>query len=581
MTERVSRRLAAVLAADMVGYSRLVRLDEEGTIDRQQSLRRELIEPLVAAHGGRIVKTIGDGLLIEFPSVVDAVRCAILLQEAVAVHQAGIEEDRRIRYRIGINLGDIVSQGDDILGDGVNVAARLEALAEPGGVCISETVHHHIGGNIGANFESAGEHAVKNVPKPVKVWRWRAGPAQAASLPLPLPDKPSVAVLPFTNMSGDPEQDYFSDGVTEDIITALSRLRWFFVIARNSTFAYKGKAVGIKQVGRELGVRYVLEGSVRKSGHRVRITGQLIDAVTGNHIWADRYDRELTDIFALQDEITTSVLAAIEPKLLAAEVLRAETRSVEDLNAWDLVARAVSHFWKLTPAGSETAIAILKKAVERYPVYAPAHSMLAFALLLSSHVGWLPNAEDRAFAARLAHRAVELDEDDPWAYMALGYLAFAVRRTDEAVERFGTALELNPSFAAAHGYTGWALAFDARSDEAIAHLKQAIRMSPRDPMSSFFYSGLAVSHYMAARYDEAVHCARQGIQLRPGIANNYRILCASLGQAGLVDEAETAMRQLRQLQPDLSVAWIRQSVPYTPGPMERFLDGMRKAGLAG
>lgn len=577
MTEgKVVRRLVAVLAADMVGYSRLMGLDEEGTIARQRALRRELIDPRIAENSGRIVKTLGDGLLVEFPSVVDAVRCAIVVQEAMRGHEAAIPEESRIRFRIGVNLGDVVIDGEDILGDGVNVAARLEGLSEPGGVCISATVHDHIAGKVGATFDDAGEHAVKNIAQPIGVWRWRTAPLDPEPA---LPDKPSIAVMPFTNMSGDSEQEYFSDGMTEDIITALSRLRWFFVIARNSTFAYKGKAVDVKRLGRELGVRYVLEGSVRKSGQRVRITGQLIDAATNNHIWAERYDRELSDIFALQDEITASVTAAIEPKLLAAEGIRAETRSVDDLNAWDLVARAVSHFWKLTAAESDTAIALLRQTVNRYPDYAPAHSMLAYALLVSSHVGWLPSASDRDLASDLAHRAAQLDDQDPWAHVALGYLAFTARRTDDAVRCFQTALDLNPNFAAAHGYIGWALVFDGRSEESIQHTKQAIRMSPRDPLNGFFLAGLSAAHYFLGRYADAVDCARQAVKLRPGIAGGHRILCASLGQAGLIEEAKAVMSQLRQLQPNISVAWIRQSVPYTKVPMAHFLEGLHKAGM--
>jgi len=320
-------------------------------------------------------------------------------------------------------------------------------------------------------------------------------PVASPSMVPALPDKPSIAVLPFTNMSGDPEQEYFSDGITEDIITALSRLRWFFVIARNSTFVYKGQGTNVKQVGRDLGVRYVLEGSVRKSGQRVRISGQLMDAIAGNHIWAERYDRELTDVFALQDEITASVTAAIEPKLLAAEGIRTETRSIEDLNAWDLVARALSHFWKLTAAESKTAIGILRQAVERHPNYAPAHSMLAFALLVSGHVGWIPSGDAREFAAQLAHRAIELDDSDPWAYMALGYLAFTGLDTEEAARQFLAAIDLNPNFAAAYGYVGWALVFDGRSEEALQRFEQSMRMSPRDPLNGFFFAGISAAHY--------------------------------------------------------------------------------------
>jgi len=402
---------------------------------------------------------------------------------------------------------------------------------------------------------------------------------QSAGAPRPrLPDKPSIAVLPFTNMSGDPEQEYFSDGITDDIISALSQLRWLFVIARNSTFVYKGHAVDVKHVGSELSVRYVLEGSVRKSGQRVRIASQLLDAMTGNHIWAERYDRELSDIFALQDEITTSVTAAIEPKLLAAEGIRTETRSFDDLSAWDLVARALSHFWKLTPPESATAIAILRQAVERHPNYAPAHSMLAFALLVAGYMGWIPGEADRKFVTQLARRAVELDEDDPWAYMALGMIAWTDRQTDEAVRRFQAAISLNPNFAAAYGYIGLALVFDGRSDEALRYFEQVMRMSPRDP-STHFFAGISVAHYMAGRYSDAVRWGRQALQQRPGILSGHRILCASLAQAGQMEEASKQMEMLRQMQPDLSIAWIKRWVPYTPGPMEHFLNGLRKAGL--
>ena len=405
-----------------------------------------------------------------------------------------------------------------------------------------------------------------------------ASPALLGTAPR-LPDKPSIAVLPFTNMSGDPEQEYFSDGITEDIITALSRLHWFFVIARNSTFVYKGQPADVKQVGRDLGVRYILEGSVRKSGQRVRITSQLLDATTGNHIWSERYDRDLTDIFALQDEITASVTAAIEPKLLAAEGLRAETRSTEDLDAWDLVARALSHFWKLTAAESATAIGILRQAVQRHPDYAPAHSMLAFAILVSAYVGWIPAGADRDLAAQLASRAIELDDSDPWAHLALGYFAFTGRQTDEAVRHFEAALNLNPNFAAAAGSIGFALALDGQSDVAISHFEQAMRMSPRDPFNSFFFVGIAAAHYLASRYSEAIKWSRQAVQLRPGYLGAHRIQCASLAQAGQIEDANMAMSALRQLQPDLSIARIKQSVPYTTGPMAHFLEGMRKAGL--
>ena len=387
----------------------------------------------------------------------------------------------------------------------------------------------------------------------------QSAPCVAGSSSAPrLPDKPSIAVLPFTNMSGDPEQEYFSDGITEDIITALSRLRWFLVIARNSTFVYKGQAADVKQVGHDLGVRYVLEGSVRKSGQRVRITSQLLDAITGNHIWSERYDRELTDIFALQDEITARVTAAIEPKLLAAEGLRAETRSTEDLDAWDMVARAISHYWKLTAADSAAAIALLRLAADRYPNYAPANSMLAFAQLASAYVGWIAVGGDRKAAIERAKRAVELDDGDPWAHLALGYVDFTERRTEEAVCHFRAALDLNPNFAAAAGSIGFALAMDGQSDEAILHFEQAMRMSPRDPFNAFFFVGIAAAQYFAGHFPEAVKAARQAVQLRPGYIGAHRILCASLAQGGQIEEAEAVLDTVRQLQPGISVARMRE-----------------------
>jgi TolB-like protein/cytochrome c-type biogenesis protein CcmH/NrfG len=378
-------------------------------------------------------------------------------------------------------------------------------------------------------------------------------------------------------MSGDPEQEYFADGISEDIITGLSKLRWFFIIARNSSFTYKGKAVDIKRVARELGVRYVLEGSVRKGGNRVRITAQLIDAATGNHIWADRYDGDLTDVFALQDEITKKVVAAIEPRLLEAEGIRSQNRSAEDLGAWEMVIKANSLFWRLTKAETEAAIAILKQAVERYPDYGPAHSMLAFVLLISGYVGW--SQMEPQLAGRLATRAAELDDSDPWAHLALGYVAFVRRRTNVAAAEFRRALDLNPNFAAAHGYLGWTLAFDGQSDEAMTHLEEAIRMSPHDPQNAIFNTGLAVVHYLEGRYAKAVEYSSKSLQQRSAFTAGNRIHVASLAQNGQIDEACGALARLKEMHPDLSIAWIERNVPYTAGPMAKFLEGMRKAGL--
>jgi TolB-like protein len=488
----------------------------------------------------------------------------------------GISPDQAMSFRVGIHQGDVVVEDEDILGDGVNVVARLVELAEPGGLCISERVHEDIAGKLILDCLDLGNKYLKNIARPVRVYRVAIAASPAHFMKA---EKPSIAVLPFINMSGDPEQEYFSDGITEDIITALSRLRWFFVIARNSTFSYKGKPVDVKQIGRELGVRYILEGSIRKIGNRVRITAQLINATTGAHLWAERYDRKLTDIFALQDEITQSVTAAIEPKLVEAESVRFQNRSPEDLDAWDLVMRALAHFWRMTKAENEVASDMLRLALQRYPNYAPGQSMLAFVLLVSNHVGWTPFSKTQQLVTELAHRAAELDDNDPWAHLALGYLAFTARQTEDAVREFQRALDLNPNFAVAYNYLGRAVAFDGRHEEAIGYLQQALRMSPHDPLIEFFYSGMCVAHCFARKYDEAIEWGRKAIQQRPGFIPGHRILCASLARAGRTEELRVAVARLRELQPNISIAWLEEHVPYTPRAIAHFLDGMRKAGV--
>ena len=589
--DRVDRRLAAIFAGDIAGYSRLMSVDEEGTLRQLKTHRKELIDPKITEHRGRIVKTTGDGILVEFVSVVDAVRCAVDVQRAMIERNAEVPAEKRIEFRISINVGDIISDSDDIYGDGVNVAARLEALADPGGIMVSRTVHEQVRDKLSLGFEDMGERIVKNIARPIGVHRLSIAEstppapatfkstAAAAKTEPSTANRPSIAVLPFANMSGDPEQEYFTDGISEEIITGLSKLHWFFVIARNSSFAYKGKAVDVKRAARELGVRYVLEGSVRKGGNRVRITAQLIDATTGNHIWADRYDGDLTDVFTLQDEITKKVIAAIEPRLLEAESIRSQSRSPEDLGAWDVVMQANFLFWRLTKTEGIAAIAMLKQAVERYPDYAPAHSMLAFAMMTSRWFGWTlvpPQVKD---AATLAARAAELDDSDPWAHLTLGYVANTMRRADAAAQEIQRAIDLNPNFAAAYGYLGWTLATAGRSEEAIGRLEQAIRMSPHDPQNAIFNNALAVAYYLMGRYTEAINFAQKAVQQRDGLTAAHRIYVASLAQAAQIKEARTALERLRELQPNISIAWCEQHTPYTPGPMAKFLEGMRKAGL--
>jgi TolB-like protein/class 3 adenylate cyclase/Tfp pilus assembly protein PilF len=586
---RVERRLAAVLAGDVAGYSRLMGVDEEGTLRQLKAHRKELVDPKITEHRGRIVKTTGDGMLVEFVSVVDAVRCAVDIQRSMIERNAGVPTESRIQFRIGINVGDIISDNNDIYGDGVNVAARLEALAEPGGIMVSRNVHDQVRDKLSFGFQDMGEQPVKNIARPIGVYQVSLvqnaapivakGDVVAAKTEVSSANRPSIAVLPFANISGDPEQEYFADGISEDIITGLSKLRWFFVIARNSSFTYKGKAVDVKRVSRELGVRYVLEGSVRKGGNRVRITAQLIDASTGNHIWADRYDGDLTDVFALQDEITKKVVAAIEPKLLEAEGVRSQGRSPEDLDAWDTVMQTNSLLWRLTKTDIEAAIAMLGLATERYPDYAPAHSMLAFALLFRAISVGVAHSQDTKEAVRLASRAAQLDDNDPWAHLALGWAAFLMRRSHDAIVEFQRALDINPNFAAAHGHLGNALACDGQADAAIPHLEQALRMSPHDPQNIFVYTALAVAYYLNGSYSEAISFGHKAVQQRPGFTGGHRIYIASLAQAGRCEEARTALDRLKELQPEISIAWIQQNSPYMPGPMGRLLEGMRKAGL--
>jgi TolB-like protein len=404
--------------------------------------------------------------------------------------------------------------------------------------------------------------------------------ARIAEAALPLPDRPSIAVLPFLDMSGDPDQEHFADGITEDLITGLSRIRWLFVIARNSTFQYKGKHPDIRRVGRELGVRYVLEGSVRRQGKRLRITAQLIDAIGAGHHWAERYDRELGDMFAVQDEITRSVAAVIEPRLLAAEGVRALARSAGDLDAWELVARAQTRLWRMSKPDFEAAIVGLERAVETYPEYAPARSLLAFSLLFAVHMGWLDRARELRRGHEQALRATALDDHDPWGHIALGYEALMERRTEESIAAFGRALDLNPNSAAAHGHLGHSLAFAGQDRQAIGHAEEAIRLSPFDPMMALFLGTIAVSHYLAGRYAESFRHASEAARVRPGFHGAHRLRCASLAQTGRIEEARSLLAMVLTEQPQLSLGWIRANVPYqTPELMDRFLDGMRMAGL--
>ena len=530
-----TRRLVAILAADVAGYSRLMGADEEGTHERLQAHLRELVEPKIKDHRGRTVKNTGDGLLTQFPSVVDAVRCAVEVQRGMLDREPEVPDELRIRFRIGINLGDVIVEEHDIFGDGVNVAARLEALAEPGGICISGTVRHQVGNKLPLAFTDLGEQQVKNIAQPIRAYHVRgesSTPAVMASPPLP--DKPSIAVLPFQNLSGDPEQEYFADGMVEEITTALSKVRWFLVIARNSTFAYKGRAVDVRQVARELGVRYVLEGSVRKAGNRVRISGQLIDAATGNHVWAERYDRELANIFAVHDEITERVVAAIEPQLYAAEHFRSQRKPPESLDAWECVIRALSSVGQGTRVGDMEAEGLCRRAIAIAPGYGQAHSLLAWALMrrparLGGDIGSvLPEAmaESRA--------ALGLDERDPWAHLSHGLVLWRTRRHNEAERAFRRALELNPNFALAHACLGLPLAVRGELKEAIRTAEHALLLSPNDRIIGARASeAVAHAYFGAEHYADCVARARTAIDSAPELQIAHRLLIAAAAMQGI------------------------------------------------
>jgi adenylate cyclase len=581
-TDRMDRKLAAILAADVAGYSRLMEGDEEGTLERLLSCRRDILEPAIAAHRGRVVKTTGDGLLAEFASAVDAVRSAADIQNAMAARDAGLPHDKRLALRIGINVGDIVEQDGDIFGDGVNVAARLEGLAEAGGVCVSARVHEDVVGKVDLAFDDIGEQALKNIARPVRAFRLRTTQSEGdGDRPrLSSPGKPSIAVLPFQNMSGSPDQDYFGDGIAEDIITALSKLRGFFVIARNSSFAYKGKAPDIRTVARDLGVRYVLEGSVRKAGDQLRVTGQLIDATSGNHIWAERYDRAASEIFSVQDEITASVVAAIEPQLYAAEQLRLQSKPPESLDAWGCVVRAMPHIWTWVVQDEDTGLVLLKRAIELDPGYARAHSLLAWGLATRVVLGNIDYERGISDSLTLAQRAIELDPDDPWGHAAAGYVYTFSRKFGPAVEELTEALHRNPNFAFARMILGVAYGYAGLAEEGIAQVAIATRLSPRDHTQAANLSVEGLCHFVAGRYAESVSLERRAVQLRNNFGTAWRTLTAAAGMAGDIDLARVGLTECRRLQPGLSLEWVEKYHPLMrPEDRGRYMEGLRRAGL--
>jgi TolB-like protein/class 3 adenylate cyclase len=571
------RRLTAILAADVAGYSRLMGADEEGTHERLKAHLGELVNPKIAEHRGRIVKNTGDGFLAEFASVVDAVRCAVEMQHGMAERNASTTSEKRIEFRIGVNLGDVIAEEHDIFGDGVNVAARLEALAEPGGICVSRVVRDQVRDKLDFAFEDMGEQSVKNIARPVRVYRVRdpgAGAPNRSPPSLCVPEKASIAVLPFANLSGDPDQEYFADGMVDEIITALSRIRWLAVIARNSSFTYKGRSVDVKQVGRELGVCYVLEGSVRKAGARVRITAQLIDAGTAAHLWADRFDGSLGDIFDFQDKVAISVAGMIEPALQAAETACSARRPTNDLTAYDLYLRA-NAMALASGAHIPEALRLLDRAIERDPSYGPALALAALCCdrLIAEGRSQDPVADTRK-GSELARRALQAAGDDPGvlanAALALAYFGEDISAMMLLVDR---ALELNPSFARGWYLSGLLRLFAGQPDRAIEHVEISLRLSPR-ARTGMALTVLGAAHFVSRRFEEAIPKLQLGIQEDPTFLEPYRYLAACYAQMGRLDEAQDVIRRLRAIGPS-TIA--RATYLRNPDHRELFLSGVRLA----
>jgi len=583
-SEHIERRLAAILAADVAGSCRLIGIDEEGTLARLKALRKTLFDPKIAEHHGRIVKNTGDGALVEFASVVDAVRCADEIQRSMAERNTDVPQDKRIEFRIGIHVGDIIIADDDIFGDGVNIAVRLEGIAEPGGICISDDAHRQVRGKVESTLEDMGSQSLKNIAEPMRAWRARTGksssvtklPTETAQ-PLALPDKPSIAVLPFQNMSGDPDQDYFADGMVDEITTALSRFKSLFVIARNSSFTYKGRAVDIKQVGRELGVRYVLEGSVRKAAGKVRITGQLIDAITGAHLWANRFEGDLSDVFSLHDEVTLNVVSAIQPKLLQTEMDLAARRP-NNLSAYALCLRA-QHVQSWTRSGSAESFRLASRALEIDPRSCFAATLVGECHLRNARQGWVADAKSEiAEGFRLLRLALSIDGSATLALSMLGRATASFSGDfDTAREMVDRAVALNPNSFRAWEERGWTYLTAGQPEEAIRSFERRIRLSPFDPLLFATFAGMGVAFIGLGRFDEAVSAAEKAIRQNTVFPFSYRCLASALAHLGREAEAKEAVAGLLELDPGFRIS--ERVARGDVSGLQLYIDGLRKAGL--
>lgn len=580
----MERRLAAILAADVVGYCRLMRADEEATLAALKALRKEIIDPSITAHGGQIVKTMGDGLLIEFPSVVEAVRNAIELQNALRDHNSGVPKNCRVEFRIGINVGDIIVEENDILGDEVNIAARLEKLAEPGGVCLSNDAYNQVRDKLDFSFEYFGERELKNIDRPVRVWRWPSVPAldavaQFTENAAPAgTEKISIAVLPFDNMSGDPEQEYFSDGITEDLITDLSKISELFVVARNATFTYKGKAVMPQQIAEDLGVRHILEGSVRKAGIRLRITAQLIDASSGGHIWAERYDRELTDIFQLQDEITDRIISALEVKLAKPVDRKASNRYTENLVAYDYFLRGRAYQATATNEGNTRAREMFEKAIELDPNFACAYAQLSYSHFREWRYQWSPGADALDLAYKTGKKAVELDDTSPLAHTYLGWAHLWRREHKQAIAEVERAIALDPNFAEGYARLGEILNLAGRPEEGVKLLEAAMRLDPHYPPTYLFFLGYG--YYAMGRYDDAIAALKRSLARNPDHFSPHRTLAVIFSELGRIDEARAEVIEMLRISPNATLSGQKKRMPFRDElVLEKYMNGLRKAGL--
>jgi adenylate cyclase len=579
--KRKERRLSAILAADMVEYSRLLEADECGTIARQKRLRLEVIDPKIAQHNGRIVKTTGDGLLVEYGSIVDAVECAVAIQRDMLERERNVLADNRIQYRIGINLGDIIVDGDDILGDGVNVAARLEALADPGGIFISGKVFDEVGSKTELEFADLGEQKIKNIERSVRAYRVELqGESVKAEPPKFLDDKPAVAVLPFDNLSGDPEQEYFSDGLSEDIIMLLSAWRSFPVVARNSCFAFKGQSRDVRQIARDLAARYIIEGSVRKSGNRVRVAAQLIDAETGHHLWAEKFDGALDDIFEIQDEITRRIVSSVEPQMEEAERHKSATKRSSNLSAWDCCLRGRAFLNQLKPEDIPNARAMFEKAIELDPQYSDAYAGLSHTFLRQI---FFEVAEDRAVweqkALDAARRAVALDNNSSMAHLALSGAYIWQNQHDLSIAETRTAVELNPSNVLARLALGNRLDIVGASDEGLPLLEKSLELHPRDPHCPIYFGQLARAYITARDYDKAMSCLRESIRRKPDHPHTYHLLAVCLGHLGRIEEAHNAATRCEQLHPGFLKKRAYWNIYVAEAANQHLTEGLRKAGL--